>query len=164
MFNMKKLLIVSAIATGSFLGGCSKNDNDGGNGPSEKTQLITSAAWKYDDAKVDITGDEVGDTGLPPGILQDCDKDNVITLKLDSTGTIDEGNTKCDAGDPQSVDITWEFKNNETVINIPQNIFGNLSGDAKIKTLTATKLTLVKQVQITDPAPATVNVILDLKH
>ena len=160
---MKKVIFLSSVAMALFTIGCSK-DNDGNDGPSERMQLMTSAAWKYDNAEVDITGDENGDQPLPPGILEDCDKDNVITLNSDSTGTIDEGGTKCDVGLPQTVNITWQFKNNETVINIPENIFGNISGDAKIKTLTATKLTLVKQVQITDPIPATVNVILDLKH
>jgi hypothetical protein len=161
---MKKVIFLSSVAMALFTIGCSKDNDDDDNGPSERMQLITSAAWKYDNAQIDINGDENGDQALPPGLLEDCDKDNIITFNSDSTGTIDEGPTKCDVSNPQTVPITWEFKDNEKVINIPENIFGSFSGDAKIKTLTATKLTLVKQVQITDPIPATVNVILDLKH
>lgn len=160
---MKKVIFLSSVAMALFTIGCSK-DNDDDNGPSERMQLITSASWKYDNAQIDYDKDGTGDSDLPAGILEDCDKDNIITLRTDSTGTIDEGTTKCDVGDPQTVDITWEFKENETVINIPQNIFGDLSGDAKIKTLTSTKLTLIKEVHVDQPVSADVNVILDLKH
>lgn len=161
---MKKVIFLPLLAMALFTVGCSKDNDDDDNGQSERMQLITSAAWKYDNAGIDLTGDEVGDFPVPESLLGDCDKDNVITLKADSTGTIDEGLTKCDPDDPQTVNITWEFKNNETVINVPQNIFGGVSGEVKIKTLTATKLTLVKVVPISDPTPGTATVVLDLKH
>lgn len=160
---MKKVVFLSCFVSALFIMSCKKDSDDNG-GPSEKMKLITSAAWKYDIAKIDITGDEVGDQDLPPGLLEDCDKDNTLTFNTDSTGVVNNGATKCDAADPQSVDFTWEFKDNETVISIPENVFGDLSGDAKIKTLTASKLTLVKEVQITTPITATVNVVIDLKH
>lgn len=160
IYNMKKVISLSCLAI-ALLTACKKdNSEDTGN----RMDLITSASWKYDNAQVDVTGDEEGDQPLPPGTLEDCDKDNIITFYDDNTGTIDEGPTKCDGGDPQQVDFEWEFKNNNTVINIPQTIFGNISGDAKIKILNATKLRLVKQVQITNPIPATVNLVIDLKH
>jgi hypothetical protein len=160
---MKKVVFLSSVAMALFTIGCSK-DNDGNDGASERMQLITSAAWKYDNAQIDYDKNGTGDMALPAGLLEDCDKDNIITFKSDGTGTIDEGATKCDVGNPQSVNITWEFKDDAKVINIPQNIFGNISGDAQIKTLTSTKLTLVKAVHVDDPIPADVNVILDLKH
>jgi hypothetical protein len=160
---MKKVIFLSSVAMALFTIGCSK-DNDGNDGTSERMQLITSAAWKYDNAQIDYDKNGTPDMALPPGLLEDCDKDNIITFKNDGTGTIDEGLTKCDAGDPQSVNITWEFKDNAKVINIPQNIFANISGDAQIKTLTSTKLTLVKEVHVDQPTSADVNVILDLKH
>jgi hypothetical protein len=160
---MKKVIFLSSVAMALFTIGCSK-DNDGKDGTSERMQLITSAAWKYDNAKIDYDKNGTPDMDLPPGLLEDCDKDNIITFKSDGTGTIDEGATKCDVGNPQSVNITWEFKDDAKVINIPQNIFGNISGDAQIKTLTAAKLTLVKEVHVDDPVPADVHVILDLKH
>ena len=161
-YYMKKVVFLSFVAMALFTIGCSKDK--GNDGASERMTLITSAAWKYDNAQIDYDKNGTPDMGLPPGLLEDCDKDNIITFNNDGTGTIDEGSTKCDMGNPQSVGITWEFKDDAKVINIPENIFGNFSGDAQIKTLTATKLTLVKSIHVDDPIPADVNVILDLKH
>ena len=130
-------------------------------------ELITSAAWKYDTAAIDQNRDGTTDMALPPGLLLACDKDNLVTLMDNNTGTIDEGLTKCDPGDPQTTPITWEFKNNETVINIPDTLFGSISGDAQIKELTTTKLRLVKEVTVGPPAvpiSITVDVHVTLKH
>ena len=158
---MKKLIICT-VAAGAllFIFSCKKNDSGG----QTNMQLITAAAWKYDTAAIDLNLDGTAETALPPGIIESCDEDNIVTLKDDGTGTVDEGASKCDPGDPQSVAITWTFKNNETVINIPDTIFGNISGDAQIKALTATKLTLLKQVTVDLGIPTNVNVIIDLKH
>jgi hypothetical protein len=161
---MKKVFFLASVTIALFIIGCKKDSSDDDGGSSQKMQLITSAAWIYDTAAVDLTGDEEPDQPLPSGTLKDCDRDNIITLNDDGTGTVDEGATKCDAGDPQSTDISWSFKNNETVINIPDTLYGNISGDAKIKELTATRLTLVKQIQITDPITMLVNVVVQLKH
>ena len=160
-FTMKRRVFVSCLCAALLIAaGCKKDDSSGEN----KLQLITSAAWKYDTAAIDFNRDGTAETPLPPGFLAACDLDNTVTLNADSTGMVDEGATKCDAGDPQTVAISWSFKNGETVINIPDTIYGSISGDAQIKTLTATKLTLIKEVTIDDPFPATVNVIVDLKH
>lgn len=158
---MKKVISLYCLLFGLFIIACQKDGEDEDDGPSERMVLITSAAWKFDTAVVEIFG---GLQPLPPGMLANCDKDNLITLFQDSTGTIDEGPTKCDVGDPQTTPMTWEFKNNETVINIPDTLYGRISGDAEIKELTATKLKLRKAVDITDPIPMTVNVVIDLKH
>jgi hypothetical protein len=166
MFNMKKLIFLSGCAVGLFIIGCSKDgSDDNGDGPSEKMQLITSAAWKYDTAVVEFAGSTYA---IPSGLLLSCDKDNIITLRDDSTGTVDEGPSKCEGGDPQSYDITWEFRNNETVINMPQTLYG-ISGEIQIKELTASKLKLARPIKIENPLgptpdSITVNAIVDLKH
>ena len=143
---------------------CQKEADDNGSGGKTKMDLITSAAWKYDTAAIDITGDGTTDQALPPGTIENCDRDNTITFKKDGTGTVDEGGSKCNTTDPQQTAITWQFKDNETVINIPDAIYGGISGDFKILEMTETKLRLTKQVQVTDPIPINVWVVVTLKH
>jgi hypothetical protein len=123
-------------------------------------ELITAAPWKLDAAYFDGNDDGNPDLPLPPGTIESCDADNIVTLRTDGTGTVDEGPTKCDAGDPQSFEIVWEFTDSEKSINIPGAGIAGLSGEAKILQLTSSKLRLSKT--ITDPMPATI--IVDLKH
>lgn len=144
---------------------CQKDDINDNNKGSAKMQLITSAAWKYDTAGIDVDGNGTIDQQLPAGIPEPCDKDNLITLKKDSTGTVDEGPGKCDPATPQITNITWQFRNNETVINIPDTLYGSISGDADILELTATKLRISKQTQLNlGPIPVPVKLIVNLKH
>ena len=131
-------------------------------GSSSNTQLITSATWKYDTVAIDANKDGKPDTPLPPGTVPTCELDNLITFKTDSTGTLDEGATKCNAGDPQSTRFTWYFKNNGDSLYSPNPIFGGLSGSVKVSALTRTKLEVIKEYPY---APGiTVNIILDMKH
>ncbi len=154
-----KYLFPSTIIFGLLISfGCKKSDSSG---PS-KTELITSASWKYDNAGLDINKDGFIDTALPPGYVGDCDKDNTLTFKSDGTGTLDEGASKCDPGNPQTSPFTWSFKNGETTINFPTVILTGISGDVTIQKLTSTELDFIKEINI--GAPATVNVIVELKH
>lgn len=153
------------LLTGCIVWGCQKdNIDDSANNGSAKMQLITSAAWKYDTAGIDVDDNGSIDQALPPGTPESCDRDNLITLKKDSTGTVDEGPTKCDPNTPQTTNITWQFKNNETVINIPDTLYGSISGDANILELTSTKLRISKKQQIDIGIPVTVAIIVNLKH
>jgi len=126
------------------------------------TQLLTSAAWKYDTGGLDIDKNGSVDTPFPPGFIKSCETDNTLTFKSDGTGTVDEGATKCNSTDPQTSPFTWSFKNNNTIINFPDTLFGTLGGDVKVNSLTSSKLELQKEVNIT--STTTANVILDLKH
>lgn len=126
------------------------------------TQLIASSAWKYDNSGLDVNKDGVIETSVPAGYLLQCDLDNQITFKTDGTGFVDEGATKCDLADPQTAPFTWSFKNGETEINFSSPVFSSFGGDVKIKSLTATKLELQKELNI--GAPVTVNIIVNLKH
>lgn len=43
-----------------------------------------------------------------------CNRDNLWTLKSDKTNEVDEGATKCNASDPQTLVIgTWELRNED---------------------------------------------------
>jgi len=151
---------VFAALTISLLGlaACSNKDDSG----PTNTELLTSATWKYKNAGVDVNNDGFIDTGVPPGYVGDCDKDNLLTFKSDGTGILDEGATKCDPGEPQTKPFTWTFKNNETVINFPSAVFSGITGDVKILKLTSTELNLSKEVNI--GGTTTVFIVVELQH
>jgi hypothetical protein len=156
-----KYYVLALVSIGFIINGCDKDD-DKKDDPSTKVQLMTSATWKYDTASIDSDKNGTPDQPLPAGTIENCEKDNVITFKSDSTGTLNEGTTKCDPGDPQTTSFKWWFKDNGAVLYSPDPIFGGLSGDVKVIELTATKLRVTKEVTV---APTfTVNIVLDLKH
>ncbi len=135
---------------------CSKNDST----PEDKTKVITTGTWKYDRSGMDFNLDGVAESDLPPGYLQSCDTDNLLTFNADSTGVVDEGLTKCDAADPQTVNFTWSFNADKTVINFPTAVISNVSGDVTVKKLTSTELDLQKQMTYMG---TNVNIIIEFK-
>jgi hypothetical protein len=158
---MKRYLISGALFAIVMIG-CSKDDDDNNNNESPKMQMITSSAWKYDDAGIDANNDGNIDTPLPAGSIEDCDIDNTFTFKSDGTGVADEGATKCDPTFPQTANFTWSFANNETEIVFPDTLVSGLSGTVKLITLTSTSMVLSQQLDI--GLPIEVNVVVKLKH
>lgn len=147
------------LLTAAFFSSCSKNDDDG----MSNTEKLTLSVWRYDKASVDTDKNGTPDTDVPPGYLDACDLDNTLSFEDDGTGVVDEGATKCNSSDPQTNPFTWNFSADEKTINFPAAVFTGISGDVTVKTLTETKLELVKEVSI-PPLPGTYNIILSLKH
>jgi hypothetical protein len=157
---MKKSLFILTIRLVLFcliINSCSKSNSV----QKTKMQLLTQSTWKYDTAGVDLNGDGTIDAAFPAGYLQDCEKDNLLTFNNDSTGTVDEGATKCNSADPQTVDFTWSFNTAQTDITSSTAIFNGVGGDITITSLTATQLHLEKAVTTSG---VTVNVAIYLKH
>ncbi|MFT4522546.1 MAG: hypothetical protein ACI8ZN_001496 [Bacteroidia bacterium] len=91
------------------------------------TQLLTEGEWQMVEGtivpsiEIDIFGnittisnywDLLG--AVNAGVIADCDKDNRMICQTDSNVVMDEGPSKCDAGDPQATDGgKWNFENNE---------------------------------------------------
>ncbi|THU37287.1 hypothetical protein FAM09_20290 [Niastella caeni] len=157
-----KNYVFALLSIGFIIFSCNKDDDDKGNDEKAKIQLITSATWKYDTAAIDADKNGTPDQPLPAGTIENCEKDNTVTFKSDSTGTVNEGATKCSPGDPQTTSFKWWFKDNGAVLHSPDPIFGGFSGDVKVIELTTTKLRVTKEVTVA-PFPA-VNIVLDLKH
>ncbi|MBO6517082.1 MAG: hypothetical protein JJ975_11080 [Bacteroidia bacterium] len=127
---MRKLLL-AAIA-GLFVGlvGCSDEGAEPTPEPKAKTnmELITEGSWRVEDGTIspsidiDIQGNTITVNNYwdllaiqGGGQVMDCDKDNIMILKSDSSVVLDEGPTKCDANDPQTQDGgKWHFMDNET--------------------------------------------------
>ena len=153
MKNYLPILLVTAFV------GCKKDSSES----ATRTELITKATWKYDNAWVDLDKDGKADSQVPAAYLSACQIDNTITLKKDGTGTMDEGASKCNETDPQTASFTWAFADNEGTVSISANVIAGMGGDLKITTLNDSKLQLQKEVIITG-FPSSVNLILDLKH
>ena len=156
---MKQVFLAASLLLLAFSFACKKG---GGGGPKSKTELLTQASWKYENAAIDVDGNGTPDSPLPPGILEACDLDNTITFNSNGSGVVDEGSTKCNAADPQSAPFNWSFKNNEQVITFTNIAFGGLDGDVTVKTISETQLEMHKPVTV--GVGTTVNVIVYLKH
>jgi hypothetical protein len=162
---MKKWIwqpFLAIILTSFALTSCKKDkDNEKTN-----TEKLTEAPWKYDKAEADLDKDGKADVPIPDSEIEICERDNVITFMANGSGTIDEGQIKCDAGDPQSMAFSWTFKDGEKIITFPTAIITGVDGDVKVISLTATAMVLSKEVP--NPGipgvPASVNFILTLKH
>ena len=158
---MKMKLRLLLLPLGFLIAASCQKDADGGSTKKTKTELLAQGAWKYDRAGLDLDNNGTIDSPLPGGVLQNCDIDGTITFNSNGTGVGDEGPTKCDASDPQTVNFAWSLKNNETVINFSDVLFGGLTGDVKLISVNETKLVLEKDVT---NGSITVNVVVELKH
>ena len=111
--KLTKGLILIALAAVAFAG-CKKEDDD--DSPSQtKKEMLTSGSWIKTDVLLDGTSIwAMGDA---------CSKDDFYTLKADGTGVSDEGPTKCDAADPQTIPVTWAFSSDETKLTLDGDAF-----------------------------------------
>lgn len=147
---------------GVFIGMCAfvllfiavscKKDSGSSNQAKTKTDLLVQNTWKFDNAKV--AGTDVS------GFIDACDKDNTLSFAANGSGTADEGPTKCDAADPQTVAFTWVFQNGETEIkaNVPLFPLGN--DTFTIVSLTETQLIVSQDVNMMG---STQNAVLTFK-
>ncbi len=131
---------------------CKKNSVSNNNPSKTKTDLITASLWRFDNAT--MAGVDVS------GYFNDCEKDNTVTFVSNGTGTIDEGPTKCDPGDPQTTSFNWAFQNNETTIHTTTPLFPG-TGDFKISTLNETQLSVSRDTVI---AGLSQTFTVNLKH
>jgi hypothetical protein len=101
---MKPLRLLVIISTVLAFSAC-KKDND----PTlSKTDLLTSQAWK-------LTNIRLLDIESAP---RDCAKDDAYTFQVDKTMVHDEGATKCNSTDTQTINGTWRFNSDETVLTL----------------------------------------------
>lgn len=142
-----RLLGISIICL--FIFSCSKNTQ-----PQTKTQLLVSASWKLKSATVN------GSDAMH--LVQDCQKDNIISFSANGTGIITEGATKCNAGDPDTVPFTWSFQSNETILNISAELISYGSNDMTLVKLNTT--TLVVNINYTPPVGPSRFIELTFEH
>jgi hypothetical protein len=139
-FNMKRQfhIFLATLSLVLFVSISCKKDDDP---PAKtKTELITQGSWKFGAAfigAVDVSGS-----------IQACQKDNILTFLAAGTGTVDEGPTKCNAGDPQTIPFTWSFQSGETVLNISATLFTGGSNVFNIVALNESQLVLSQTITV----------------
>jgi hypothetical protein len=143
---MKKAILVAMGFVGLATVACKKDDN---NKPVTSVDLITSTTWKIDTIGFDNDKNGEIDQAVATG-FKPCELDNTITFAKDSTGVFDEGALKCDPADAQTIPLTWQFKENDKVINIQGDLPGEMKGDINILALTNTSFVLSKNVTLFD--------------
>jgi hypothetical protein len=141
------------VFSGIVVIACKKSGGYNNSTPKTKTELITASVWKFDNAKV--AGADIS------AFLDACDKDNTVTFVSNGNGTADEGATKCNAADPQTVAFTWTFENNETTLNATAPLFPGGNGIFTIITLTDTQLVVSQDITVQG---STQNAVITLKH
>jgi hypothetical protein len=147
---------LSILVTCFLLLSCKKDSSSSGS----KTDQITSADWKYDSGGIgDASGNIIIDLGTA-GLAPACLLDNTARFKSDGTGTVYENSNVC-SGEPATSDFTWNFSQNETVLNVSAGAIAGIGGSFKIKTLTGSQLSLLKDTTILGTAGT---IVVNLKH
>jgi hypothetical protein len=150
--TMKKIILntIPTLALVSLLFvGCKKSTHVKTN-----TELLTQKTWKFSSATVN--GVDASSN------LQACQKDNIYTFVSAGTGNVDEGPSKCNSGDPQTIAFTWNFTTNETILHISTALFSGASNDFTIMTLSETQL--VVTMPYTPPVGPTLNLVVTFVH
>jgi hypothetical protein len=120
---------------------CKKDS--GSNNPSN-TRLLTNSDWKYDNGGIgDASGNIIVDFNTAGIMIPSCTLDNTIHFNASGNGTIAENANVC-SGLPATTPFTWSFSSNETVLNLSAGAIAGIGGSFKIKELSDTKLTLLK--------------------
>jgi hypothetical protein len=100
------LLVVSVLMVR-----CS--DDDEQKSPAELIVGIWSLTGDAVSPPIDLGGGPISD--FYP-FYEPCEKDDVVIVNAGNTGEYNEGATKCDPGDDQSIPFTWALTNNNTVL------------------------------------------------
>lgn len=156
--SMKNKLFFLAICCFAFFS-CKKNDSSSQNN-NNKTSFLVQQSWKFNNAGLDPDKNGTIDLDVSSQIPA-CLTDNSVTFSVGNTGVSDEGSTKCNTSDPQTVPFGWSFTNNETMISINGNAIAGKGGEFKIITLNGTQFTLSKDTILLGTQTA---FIVNLKH
>jgi hypothetical protein len=108
---MKPIFIILFLTLG-WLGGCSKEKDN-----NSRESLLTSGSWKLTAAVADDDGNGSYETNAFAG-FPDCFKDNYYIFQGNGDLELNEGLTKCDPGDPQTMTTTWAFTQNQSHLEI----------------------------------------------
>lgn len=123
MNPIKSLLLPAIFAGFTLLSSCGSDDESN----LSRTELLTQKPWKLTQTAI------LGVSGPPESTAAD----DIYTFSADGAYTFDEGSSKEDPGDPQTITGTWEFIENETKIRL---VYGGLTFDQEIIELSTSKL------------------------
>jgi hypothetical protein len=150
-FIMKKQFVPLAVVfilAALIFSSCGKDDNV--ITLKTNTQLLTQGTWKFKSAT--IGGSDASAS------FQTCQKDNIMTFVAAGTGNVDEGTTKCSAGDPQTNSFSWNFQTSETILFISTTLFTGGNNTFTLVSLTETELILSQGISV-GPGPIQLAVV-----
>ncbi|HNP07335.1 MAG TPA: DUF5004 domain-containing protein [Cyclobacteriaceae bacterium] len=124
MKPFKLILALALVLTITLISSCSKDDDP----ILSRLELLTQKPWKLKSTTI------VGIGTSPP---ESYSADDIHTFNTDGTYVFDEGPTKEDSSDPQTVNGKWEFAEAETIIKLS---YGGLTLNQEIVELTSTTL------------------------
>jgi len=108
-----------------------------------KKDLLTTGSWHVSaytvDPAIDFDGDGTDETNVY-AVMDQCIKDDHTTFFENGTAELDEGATKCDPSDPQTMSLTWSINQEETKLEV-QGI------EYLIESLTETQMVL-KEIEV----------------
>ena len=107
-----------AVALGCTLLGCSKKED----ATPSKTELLTNKNWVVTAFTVS-PGVSVGGTTITDVYAQTpaCSRDDISRFETPNVFKDDEGASKCNATDPQTITGTWVFNSDQTVLTVTEN-------------------------------------------
>jgi len=155
--RMKYTLLITALCF--LILSCEKNKDS--NSSADKTQQLTNGDWRYDNGGIgDPNGNILVDFSTT-GTIPACTLDNTIRFNSNNSGTISENTNVC-TNAPATSAFTWSFLNNETVLNVSAGSVAGIGGSFRIKELSGTRLSLLKDTTVTGFGAVTA--IVNLKH
>lgn len=85
-------------------------------------KILTSGTWKLTALTVDPAIDWFGTSVTNVyAQLPACSKDDLTTFQSNGTVKFDEGTSKCNTNDPQTVTALWALSNDQKTISVTMN-------------------------------------------
>jgi len=141
---MMKTLLFSCC-TALVLFSCKKDEKS-----KTKAELLSNGSWHVTaytvDPPIDWDGDGTDESNVYP-LIEQCIKDDHTTFFANGTGELDEGPTKCDPNDPQTIPLSWEFDQSESQLTV-QSI------QYQIESLTESQMVL-KEIEVVSSVTVT---------
>ena|SRR5690606_7277595 len=109
---MKNIFLLSALLISLFSISCNKDDE---NKTASKKDLLTAGSWKITAVVIDEDGDGNYEINNYLG-FDACLTDDYYIFHHDGKLEINEGPSKCDPTDPQTITLNWQLVDNETIL------------------------------------------------
>jgi hypothetical protein len=140
---MKKYLFflpTTLFALTFLFSACDKDDTPANQ--KSKEELVAQGSWKFKSAST---------SSGPYNSFATCQTDNVLDFNINGTGVVDEGSTKCNAADPQTMAYTWSLINNKTEIQLSAPLFTDSGTTLTLVSVTETQLVVSVGVSTAGP-------------
>ncbi|RAK63994.1 lipocalin family protein [Hymenobacter edaphi] len=135
---MKRISLLAAVAVACVFTACKKDEEK----PKSTSELLMAKSWK-----ITAYTEQVGSAAATDeyASADACLKDNIYKFEASNKFTTDEGTTKCDPTDPQSVSGNWALTNSDktlTAVAVDQATFTSFELTGSIDEISASKFVL----------------------